>query len=88
MSILELDRRAAILCGLETVSVSAVGERHDVVHLIAIAFSMRPAALARHYRPTVILVGHRRFAMRQLVDLLLTGRWLVGSTLRLTALRS
>ena len=33
-------------------------------------------------------VGYRRFAMRQLVALLLTGRWLVGSTLRLTALRS
>jgi hypothetical protein len=48
----------------------------------------RPAALARHYRPTVTLVGHRRFAMRQLVALLLTRRWLVGSTLRLTALRS
>jgi hypothetical protein len=54
----------------------------------AIVFSMRPAALARHYRPTVTLVGHRRFAMRELVVLLLTGRWLVGSSLRLTALRS
>jgi hypothetical protein len=32
----------------------------------AIAFSMRPVALARRYRSTVTVVGHRRFAMRQL----------------------
>jgi len=57
-------------------------------HCAAIAFSMRPAALARHYRPTVFFVGHRRFPMRHLVAVLLTGRWLVGSTLPLTALRS
>jgi len=57
-------------------------------HFLALRHRNDGARLDRHYRPTVTLVGHRRFAMRQLVALVFTGRWLVGSTLRLTALRS
>jgi hypothetical protein len=44
--------------------------------------------LDRHYRPTVTLWGIVDLRCNQLIVLLLTGRWLVGSTLRLTALRS
>src|SRR5215471_634645 len=48
----------------------------------------RREALARHYRPTVTLWGIVDLRCNPLVVLLLTGRWLVGSSLRLTALRS
>ena len=54
----------------------------------ALPYRNNGAQLDRPYRPTVTLWGIVDLRCNQLVFLPLTGRWLVGSSLRLTALRS